>query len=175
VVRAATAALLGAGGVVVLLYAARLGAAALGWGFSPLDSLPLPDGHAVRAAWLVAAVAALAALVWLVARHGEPTLWLNTPEGGIEVRASALEQQATRDAEADAEVVCAHADLHVARGVLKANVRVLGRPLGDAARLGAETEARVRAGLVAATGLADVRVRVRPRILAVRQLARYLP
>ena len=174
-VRAATAALLGAGGVFVLLYAVRLGTAALGWGSSPFDSLPLPDGHAARAAWLVAAVAALAALVWLVARHGEPTLWLNTPDGGVEVRASALEDQARRDAEADAEVVRALADLRVSRGVLRADVRVFGRPLGDAARLGAETEDRVRAGLVAATGLTDVRVRVRPRILAVRQLARYLP
>ncbi len=171
----ATMVLLLAGGIVALLYALRLTAAALGWEFSPFDYLPFTGDHGWHAVWLVVAVAALAALVWLVARHDEPMLWLRTPEGGVAVRTSALEELAVREAEADEEVVRAEAELRVSRGVLKADVRVFGRPLGDATRLGDEAAARVRAGLAAASGLDDVRVRVRPRVLAVRQLARHLP
>jgi hypothetical protein len=167
--------LLLAGGIVALLYAVRLTAAALGWEFSPFASLPLTTDHGWHAVWLLLAAVALAFLLWLVARHDEPTLWLSTPEGGVAVRTSALEELAVREAEADEDVVRAEAELRVSRGALRADVRVYGRPLGDAARLGDEAAARVRAALVAVSGLDDVQVRVRPRILAVRQLARHLP
>ena len=167
--------LLLAGGIVALLYAWRLAAVSLGWDFSPFDYLPLGGDHGWHAIWLLAASAGLAVLVWLVARHDEATLWLSTPDGGVAVSTSALEELAVREAEADEEVVRAEADLRVSRGALRADVRVLGRPLGDATRLGDEAAARVRAGLVAVSGLDDVQVRVRPRILAVRQLARHLP
>jgi hypothetical protein len=173
--RLATTVLLLAGGVVLSMFAVRLAAAAFRWDFSPFAYLPLAADHGLRALWLLAAVAALGFLVWLVDRHERPTLWLAGPEGGVAVPASPLEELAVRAAEADDEVVRAKAELHVSRGVLKADVRVLGRPLGDAARLGGDAEARVRAGLVSATGIEDVRVKVRPRILAVRQLARHLP
>jgi hypothetical protein len=167
--------LLFAGGIVALLIAVHLAAAAFRWDFSPFDYLPLPDGHGVRVLLLLAAVAVLGVLVWLVDRHGRPRLWLATPDGGVAVSTAALEEMATRDAENDEEVVRAEAELHVSRGALKARVRVVGRPLGDATRLGEDAAARVRTGLVAVTGLDDVSVRVRPRILAVRQLARNLP
>lgn len=173
--RAATVLLLIAGGVVALLFAIRLTAAALGWEYSPFDALPLPVDHGLRAFWLLVVVAVLAVLVWLVVRHDEPMLWLTTPDGGVAVPASALEQLAVLEAQADEEVVSAEADLRVARGALKADLRVFGRPFGDAARVRDEAVARVRAGLVAASGLDDVRVKVRARILAVRQLPRYLP
>lgn len=173
--RVATVVLLAAGGAAALLVAARLVAAALHSGFSPVAHLPLPGAPGVRGVGLLVVAAVLAALVWLVARHGEPVLWLATPEGGVSVPASALERLARHAAEADEEVVRAEAEVRVRRGGLAADVRVFGRPLGDARRLGEEAEARVRQVLADTSGSPDLRVRVRPRVLAVRELARHLP
>ncbi len=116
-----------------------------------------------------------AVLVWLVAREGEQTLWLAGPDGGVALPTAALERLAERRAEADDEVVRAEAQIRVSRAGLVADVRVFGRPFGDATRLGEQAAERVRSGLREVTGLADVRVTTRPRILAVRELARHLP
>ena len=167
--------LLIAGGVVLLLYAVRLAAVAMGWAFSPFDHLPIPQDHGWRALLLLGAAAALAALLWLVARHGRSQLWLATPQGGVAVDTSALEALAVHRAEADPEVVRAQADLRIRRGRLRADLRVYGRPFGDADTLAAGAAERVRSGLAAATGLDEIHVVVRPHILAVRRLARHLP
>jgi hypothetical protein len=173
--RAAVVLLLFAGGVVLLFVAAWLAAAALHWTWSPVGFLPLPGDHGVRGFWLIVVALVLIALVWLVARHGEPRSWFATPDGDISVSEAQLNEVAARAAQAHAEVVRAVAQVTVARGGLSAEVHVYGRPLADRARLGDQTEARVRAALLEATGMQVVRVRVRSRVLAVRQLARYLP
>jgi hypothetical protein len=54
-------------------------------------------------------------------------------------------------------------------------VRVYGRPLADPARLAAEVELAVRERLARVVGVAPVRLVVRPRIVTVPQLTRYLP
>ena len=54
-------------------------------------------------------------------------------------------------------------------------MRVYGRPLADPARLAAEVEPAVRERLARVLGVAPARLVVRPRILTVPQLKRYLP
>lgn len=153
----------------------RLTAAAFDCDFSPLASLPVGRDHAALA-WLAAALlAALVVLVWLVLRDAHEELWLVGERGGVLVSADALERLAEEAAARDPDVVRADADLHVSGGRLRGRVRVYGRPLGDAGRLAGAVDAAVGGALAAAVGTAAVDVRVKPRILSVRQLARYLP
>jgi len=153
----------------------RLTAAAFDCDFSPLVALPFGRDHAVLAWLLAALIATLVALVWLVVRDARDELWLAGERGGVLVSAGALERLAEEAAARDPEVVRAEADLSVRRGVLRGRVRVYGRPLGDADRLARLVGEAVGGALAAAVGAAAVDVRVTPRILSVRQLARYLP
>lgn len=153
----------------------RLTGAAIGCGFSPLTSLPFGRDHAAMAWSLAALMATLVVLVWLVLRDAREELWLQGEQGGVLVSADALERLAEEAAARDPEVVRAVAGLHVSGGVLRGRVRVYGRPFGDAARLAETVAAAVGGELAAAVGAAAVDVRVKPRILGVRQLARYLP
>ena len=148
--------LLIAAGVVVLLFAARLTAASLGWAFSPFRYLGIPADHASRAWLLAAVVIVLAVLVWLVLRHGEQTLWLPGEAGGVLVPAAALARLAEETACRHPEVVRAEAVLRVGGGA-------------------AEVEPAVRDRLARVVGVAPARLVVRPRILTVPQLKRHLP
>ena len=175
VTRVATFALLFAAGVVALLYVVRLTAAALGWTFSPFRYLGIAADHASRAWLLAAVVIALAVLVWLVLRHGEETLWLPGEAGGVLVPADALARLAEEAARRHPEVVRAEAVLRVRGGAVDGTIRVCGRPLADRARLAAEVEPAIRERLTRVVGAAPASLVVRPRILTVPQLKRYLP
>jgi len=164
----ATFALLLAGGIVVLLFATRLTAAAFHYSFTPFRYLGIPAGHDARALLLLAAVVALLVLVWLVLREGQDMLWLQAAGGGVLVSTAAA-------ARSNPEVVRAEASLRLRGGRVAGSVRLYGRPLGDAARLAAAVEPVVQARLLAVSGAEPGRVVVRPRILTVPQLKRYLP
>lgn len=153
----------------------RLTAAAFGCGFSPFGYLGIPAGHATRAWLLSGVVAALGVLVWLVLRHGEEALWLPGSAGGVLVPAAALARLAEQTACEHPDVVRAAASLRVRGGAPGGTVRVYGRPLADAVRLAAEVEPGVRERLTRVVGVAPSRLTVRPRILTVPQLKRYLP
>jgi hypothetical protein len=175
VTRVATFILLAVAGVVALLFAVRLAAAAAGSAFSPFDHLGDPTAHASRA-WLLAAfIVVLVVLVWLVLRHGEDTLWLPGESGGVLLPAAALARLAEQTACRHPEVVRAEASLRARKGAVRGTVRVYGRPLADPARLAAEVEPDVRGTLARVVGVAPDRLVVKPRILAVPQLKRYLP
>jgi hypothetical protein len=175
VTRYATFVLLLAGGVVVLLFAVRLVAAALGWSFTPFSYIWTPSDPGV-AAWLLAGVVALlGVLVWLVLRHGEATVWLARSDGGVLVPVAPLELSVERAAARHPEVVRADAGVRVSGGRLGAVVRVYGRPLADPDRLAAEVERLVRNRIATISGADPGTVSVRPRILGVRELKRYLP
>jgi hypothetical protein len=167
--------LLAVAGLVALLFAMRLTAAAFGCDFSPFRHLGITADHGTRA-WLLAGVAAaLTVLVWLVLRHGEETLWLPGDSGGVLVSAAALQRLAEVSACTHPEVVRAEARLRMREGVVCGSVRVYGRPLADPARLVTEVEPAVRERLTRTVGAAPARLVVRPRVLTVPQLARYLP
>ena len=174
--RVATFVLLIAAGFVALLFAMRLTAAALGCAFSPFPYLGVPADHASRAWLLAGVVIVLGVLVWLVLRHGEETLWLRGEAGGgVLVPAAGLARLAEDAACRHPEVVSAAAALRVRGGAVGGRVRVCGRPLADPARLAAEVELAVRERLAQVVGVAPARLVVRPRILTVPQLKRYLP
>ena len=167
--------LLLAAGVVALLFAMRLTAAAFDCDFSPFPHLGITADHASRAWLLAGVVIALAVLVWLVLRHGDETLWLSGESGGVLVPAAALARLAEATACRHPEVVRAAAVLRVREGAPGGTVRVYGRPLADRARLAAEVELAVRERLARVVGAAPARLVVRPRILTVPQLKRHLP
>ncbi|HEY5388854.1 MAG TPA: hypothetical protein VIL79_13250 [Thermoleophilia bacterium] len=167
--------LLAAAGVVALLFAIRLTAAAFGWGFSPFSYLGVTADHATRAWLLAGVVVVLGVLVWLVLRHGEETLWLPGDAGGVLVPAAALARLAEQTACEHPDVVRAEASLRARGGAPGGTVRVYGRPLADAVRLAAEVEPAVSERLARVVGVAPARLVVRPRILTVPQLKRYLP
>jgi hypothetical protein len=171
----ATLVLLLAAGVVALLFAVRLTAAALGSAFSPFPYLSLPAGHRERALLLIGALLLLGLLLWLVLRDGERSLWLATEQGGVLVPATALERLAEEAARRDPEVVRAEVHLRLRRGRLRGTLRVFGRPLADAARLAEGAGARARGAVEAVAGGQMEELTVRPRVLSVVQLKRHLP
>jgi hypothetical protein len=173
--RYATFALLLAGGVVALLFAMRLVAAAFDCSFSPFPYLYLPEDQGTVAWLLVAAVVAVGLLVWLVVRHGEPTVWLPHESGGVLVPLAPLQRLVEQAAARHPEVVRAEADIKASGGRLGGVVRVYGRPLADPARLAAEVEPLVVRRLFVITGADPAAVAVRPRILTVPQLKKFLP
>ena len=172
--RYATFVLLLAGGLVALLFAMRFVAAAFDCDFSPFPYLGLPEDPGVAAWLLVAAVAVIGLLTWQVLRFGEPTLWL-PHGGGVLVPAAPLRRLVEQAAARHPEVVRAEADLRVTGGRLGAVVRVYGRPLADPARLAAEVEPLVVRRLFVIAGDDPAAVAVKPRILRVSELKRYLP
>jgi len=175
ITRVAAFVLLIVAGLVALLFAVRLTAAALGSAFSPFPYLGVPAEHGLRAWLLAAAVIVLGVLVWLVLRHGDEALWLPGEAGGVLVSAAALTRLAEQAACRNPEVVRAAVVLRVRQGAVGGMVRVYGRPLADRARLAAEVELAVRERLSRVVGRAPGRLVVRPRILTVPQLKRHLP
>lgn len=173
--RVATFLLLLAGGLVALLFAMRLTAAAFACDFSPFPYLELPASHATRAWLLALVVGALATLVWLVLRHGERMVWLSNSTGGVLAPAAVLEGLLERAASRHPEVVRAQARLQIRGGALTGTLHVLCRPLVDPVPVAAEVAGEARRELSVVTGREPAELTVRPRVLAVRQLKRYLP
>jgi len=173
--RAATFVLLLAGGAAALLCAVRLAAAALGSGLSPVGALGWPRSAGWQAVVYAALVVVSLVLLALVVGRGRHELWLAGPGGGILVPALAVGAILRDDVQEHDEVVRAEVSVRVRRGRPAATVTVDLRPLVDGDAVAAELGGEVRASLARITGVADVHVRVRPRVLTVKQLARRLP
>jgi len=174
--RVATFCLLLAGGVVSLLFAMRLTAAAFSCDFSPFGYLPYRDDHVVQAWLLVAGLAVLAVLAWLVLRHDETMLWLPGADGGTLVRADDLERPAgVAVRRGHPDVVGVDVSLAVRRGVLRGRASVRARPLADAGAVGAAVEEVLRGEIARLTERELDPLRVRVRVLTVPQLKRHLP
>lgn len=163
------------GGVAAALLAVSFAAAVFGWDFMPMDSLMSTGGHVVRAVLLCAALVILAGLVLIVSRHGERSLWLRGEHGGVLVSLAALQHIAEATALRHPEVVRAEARLRERGGAPYGSVRLYARPLVDAARVRGEVETQVRTAIDLVIGRETTRIAVRPTVLRVRQLKRYLP
>ena len=163
-------------GVVALFFAARLTAAAFSCGFSPASYLPYANDAAALAWLLAGALAGLGVLLWLVLRHGDATLWLASPDGGVLVRAADLQTRAGSAAvRRHPDVLRAEVELSQRGQALRARARVKARPLAPAGAVAAAVEEAVRASVTRLAGRDLERVDVRVRVLSVRALARYLP
>lgn len=174
-VRLATGALLVVGGVFAVVLAVSFAAAVLGWDFAPMDSLASTGGHGLRAVLLVAALVILAGLVLIIPRQGERSLWLRGEHGGVLVSLAALQRIAEATALRHPEVVRAEARLRERDGAPYGSVRLFARPLADAARVRGEVEAQVRTAIDLVIGRETARIAVKPTVLRVGQLKRYLP
>ncbi len=177
ITRIATFLLLLAAGLVALLFAVRLVAAALDKGFSPFSYFT-PNGHALLAWLLAIGMVVLAGLIWLVLRHDTDALWLASPVGGggVLVPNEDLERPAASAAgRAHLDVVRVEVEFSRSRSALRGRVKVRARPLADAGAVGDAVDAAVRRQVTRLTGRELERLTVRVRVLRVTQLARYLP
>lgn len=174
-VRLATTALLVIGGIFAMVLAVSFAAAVLGWDFAPMDRLVSTGGHVVRVVLLCAALIILASLVLIIPRHGEHSLWLRGEHGGVLVSLAALQRIAEAVALRHPEVVRAEARLRERDGAPYGSVRLYARPLVNAARVRGEVEAQVRMAIDLVIGRETTRIAVKPTVLRVRQLKRYLP
>jgi drug/metabolite transporter (DMT)-like permease len=162
--RVATFLLLLGGGVALLFFAMRLVAAAFGCGFSPFVYLGLPESHGWQAFLYVVLIAAGIVLVWLAGDGG-----------GVLVPSAAIEELLLDGAREHPDVVHVEADVRVRRGRLSARLAVDLRPLADGDGIAAALGAQARDALARVTGIADVDVRVRARVLTVKRLPGRLP
>jgi len=176
--RIATFLLLLAGGLVALLFAMRLTAAAFDCDFSPFPYITPGGGHALLAWVLLLGMAVLAGLVWLVLRHDADALWLASPAGGggVLVPAGDLERPATSGAvRSHPDVVRAEVEFSERGAELRGRVTVWARPLADAGAVRDAADAAARRQVARLTGRELARLDVRVKVLRVTQLARYLP
>lgn len=158
------------GGLTLLLFAMRLVGAAFGCGFSPFGYLGLPGSYAWQALLFVVLVAASFVLLALLVGPARDALWLAGAGGGVLIPAKAIEGMLADEARQHPEVVRAGADVKIRRGRPSARLAIDLRPLADAEAVGGALEARMREMLSRVTGIADVDVRLRTRVLTVRQL-----
>ncbi len=174
--RIATFLLLLAGGLVALLFAIRLAAAALDRDFSPFPYVTPGGSHALLAWLLLLAMAVLAGLVWLVLRHDADALWLPSPAGGgVLVPAGDLERPAvSATGRSHPDVVRAEVELFIRGAELRGRANVWARPLADAGVVRAAADAAVRRQVARLTGRELARLDVRVKVLKVTQLARHL-
>ena len=173
--RGAAFVLLLGGGVSLLLFAMRLTAAAFGCGFSPFAYLGLPEAYGWQVVLFASLGTVCVVLLALVLDDSRDELWLAGASAGVLVPADALERLLRDAALAHVEVVRADVEVRAGRGGAATTLEVALRPLVDGDAVAAELAAGARELLARATGLTDAKVRVRPRVLKVRQLARYLP
>ena len=174
-VRLASAVLLVIGGILAMVLAVSFAAAALGWDFATMDRLVSTGGHVVRVVLLCSALIILASLILIIPRHGEHSLWLRSEHGGVLVPLPALQQIAEAAALRHPEVVRAEARLRERDGAPYGSVRLYARPLVNATRVRGEVEAQVRTAIDMVIGRKTTGIAVKPTVLRVRQLKRYLP
>ena len=163
-------------GLVALLFAVRLTAAAFGWGFSPFDYLTGSGAHGLVAGVLVAGLVILGVLVWLVLRYDDEVLWLASADGGVLVRTTGVAGPAGEAASgAHPDVVRAEVWPRTRRGALSARVRVWARPMAVTGPIQTAVATAVGDELARLTGREPEAMDVRVKVLTVPQLKRYLP
>jgi hypothetical protein len=166
---------LSAAGLALLLFAMRLVAASVGCAFSPFPYLGLPSDPGWQAVLLAILVASCVALVALLVGEGRDVLWLAAADGGVLVPADAVEGLLRDAALRHAEVVRVGVVVSVRRGAPVARLEVALRPLVDRDTVAGELAAAAIDLLTRVTGVAGADVRVKARVLTVRQLAGQLP
>lgn len=162
-------------GILSVLAAAQLLAAATGRRLSPWSHLPLPgrpDGWSLMLA--AAAVALLVLIVVQLQRSDQIVAVSVSGAGAVLVPSAALEHLVEMVALEHRDVVRARARVQSQAGRLSPRLWVALRPLADAEGIAAELAAGVATTLAARTGLPLDEPVVRAKTLAVRQLRRYL-
>ena len=153
----------------------RLVAAAFDCGFSPFGVLGLPWSYGWQALSYVLLVAASIVLLGLLVGPGRDEVWLAGAGGGVLIPASAIEDMLRDGVTTHADVVRADVEVRRRRGRPSARLVVDLRPHADGDAIATELASEARASLARVTGLSEVDVRVRARVLTVKQLPGRLP
>lgn len=127
-----------------------------------------------RGACLALVVLVLLALLGVLLHRSPRPLWLAAEAGGVLVAPAVVEDPVQEAVAAHPDVVRVHASISGRRGRMRATVRVAVRPHAEAATLRDELTSAARAVLERVAGEAVAEVSLKVRVLAVRELARYL-
>lgn len=172
--RLAALALLLVGGLAALFLAARLIAALFAWQGATLSLVPQAWGPLVTAGLLVVAILSLAVLISLLPGRRHRMTWLPAERGGVLVSLDALERIAVQTCDRHPEVVRAHVDVRSGDGAPTGALRLWLRPLADGERIATEIRETTAIEVEALLGRPLSRFEVRPIVLGVDQLKRYL-
>jgi len=161
---------------VALVLATRLTAAALGCSWSPFSPLAALEGRPAGVVAAAAALALLAALLWLAVRPaGDDLLRLAADGVTVTVAGEALAAALAGEAGgAHPDVVRVRLALGLRGATLRGRATVLARPLADAGAVRAAVAAALGAAATAALGRPLDELDVRVRVLRVRDLRRQL-
>jgi hypothetical protein len=153
----------------------RFAGAAFDLGFSPFGPFGVSGSYGWQAVLLAGLVSVCVALLILAAGPGRDELWLAGERGGVVIPSDAIEGMLRDEALTHDDVVRAVVAVRVRRGSPVATLELDLRPLADGDAIAAALGATARASLAGVTGIADPKVRVRTRVLTVRQLPGRLP
>lgn len=171
---ALAAVVLAAAAAVLVFLTIRFVAVATGHEYSPWTALHLPADHAGRIALLAGGLAVALLILFAGVRHRDALLRLKVADGGVLVRAGALEASIHSALAADPDVLRVHTRVHARRQAVVADVDVVARPLADEGRLERFAEAGVRRAMCDNAGLPAAEPHVSVRAVSMRELRRYL-
>lgn len=163
------------GGIAAIFWAMRLAAVAAHGTCSRLRFLHLPDGPGGRVALGSALFALTVGLLAVLLRRSEQRIAVDVSDHGAIVLGSATLERLVSDAlGVHREIIRVRAEVRSQADGLAAGVWAAARPQVDAAALRAEIDQSVRTALEQATGLPVTTVRIKIKVLRVRELRRYL-
>jgi uncharacterized membrane protein len=162
-------------GVAAVLAAIRLLAAAASSAYSPYPHLHVPSGHGDRAVLLAVVLGLIVVLILTLTRRDRRRLRLELGDGGSVAMDLAAAQALVRDELGrHPDVLRARPEVTAGGASLRARVWVAARPLVPADQMQRDLTNMTRDGLERATGLPVDDVRVQVKVVAARQLRRYL-
>ncbi len=158
-----------------VLVAMRLVAAAAGSAYSPYSHLHLPTRHGDRAVLLALLFGLIVGLILTLTSRDRRRLRLELgDEGSVAMDLAAAQGLVGDELGRHPDVLRAQPEVTASGAALRARVWVTARPLLAAEQMQRDLTKMTRDGLERATGLPVDDVRVQVKVVAARQLRRYL-
>ncbi len=158
-----------------VLVAMRLVAAAAGSAYSPYSHLHLPTRHGDRAVLLALAVGLIVGLILTLTSRDRRRLRLELgDEGSVAMDLAAAQGLVRDELGRHPDVLRVRPEVTASGASLRARVWVAARPLLSADQVQRDLTKMTRDGLERATGLPVDDARVHVKVVAARQLRRYL-
>ena len=153
----------------------RLVAAAAGSAYSPYPHLDVPTRHGDRAVLLALVLGLIVGLILTLTSRDRRRLRLELgDEGSVAMDLAAAQGLVRDELGRHPDVLRARPEVTAGGASLRARVWVTARPLASADQVQRDLTKMTRDGLERATGLPVDDVRVRVKVVAARQLRRYL-
>lgn len=138
------------------------------------DRVPLPASHATRIVVLLAAMLLLNVVLWLAVRGRPAALRIDVDGGTVIVPSGGVSAIVAHVLGDDPDVLSSRTSVRSSGGELVLDVDVNLRPLAEGEAVGGRLRDEMSVGLKYALGEAATVGRVRTRVVAVGELARYL-